>query len=299
MRFKATTALALTTLVLGACKNDSGVNDPAPIPPAALIRFINANVDTGSVDFRFVDRVENLPTFLGVPVRGTSGLYQRVAPGARPVRVFVNSTNPVEAQKRLIDTTITLTADTRYTIVYAGQARGNADRLVLVVDPFTLPTPPAGQIAVRALNLNATVGAADVRFAPTDTVKPTMVGADTIAQPRNVYAPLATMITNTPYLSASGDGNIPALPTATPKDSLYQFQVFPTGSGTLAFRTTSTQRGAVAPGGATYGPQPGVQIPGSVLTAILFPATTAGSPARTSSNANPGVLVIPDKALNP
>ena len=131
------------------------------------------------------------------------------------------------------------------------------------------------------------------------SLHPTMVGADTIAQPRNVYAPLATMITNTPYLSASGYVNIPALPTATPKDSLYQFQVFPTGSGTLAFRTTSTQRGAVAPGGATYGPQPGVQIPGSVLTAILFPATTAGSPARTSSNANPGVLVIPDKALNP
>lgn len=299
MRFKATLALALTTLTLGACKNDSGVNDPTAIPPAALIRFINANVDTGTVDFRFIDRVENLPTFLGVPVRGTSGVYQRVSPGARPVRVFVNSTNPVEAQKRLIDTTITLTADTRYTIVYAGEARGNADRLLLVVDPFTLPTPPAGEIAVRALNLNATVGAADVRFAPTDTVKPTMVGADTIARARNVYAPLATMITNTPYLSASGYVNIPALPTATPKDSLYQFQVFPTGSGTLAFRTTSTLRGAVAPGGATYGPQPGVQIPGSVLTAVLFPGTTAGSPARTSSNANPGVLVIPDKALNP
>lgn len=299
MRFKATLVLALASAALGACKNDSGVTDPAAIPPAALIRFINANVDTGTVDFRFVDKVENLPTFLGVPVRGTSGLYQRVSPGARPVRVFVNSTNPVEAQKRLIDTTITLAADTRYTLVYAGQARGNADRLLLVVDPFALPTPPAGQIAVRALNLNSTVGAADVRFAPTDTVKPTMVGADTIAQPRNVYAPLATMITNTPYLSASGYVNIPALPTATPKDSLYQFQVFPTGSGTLAFRTTSTQRGAVAPGGATYGPQPGVQIPGSVLTAVLFPGTTAGSPARTTSNANPGVVVIPDKALNP
>ena len=107
------------------------------------------------------------------------------------------------------------------------------------------------------------------------------------------------MITNAPYAAYGVYVDIPALPTATPKDSLYQFQVFPTGSGTLAFRTTSPQRGATAPSGATYGPQPGVQIPGSVLTAILFPATTAGSAARTSANANPGVVVIPDKVLNP
>lgn len=299
MRFKFILALGVTALGLSACSNDSGVTDAKPIPPAALIRFINASVDTGTVDFRFVDKVENLPTFLGVGVRGTSGGYQRVSPGARPVRVFVNSTDPVEAQKRLIDTTITLNADTRYTLVYEGAARGNQDRLLVLQDPATFPTPPAGQIAVRALNLNPTVGASDVRFAPTDTVKPTMVGADTIPQPRNVYAALATMITNTPFGAYSPYVNIPALPTATPKDSLYQFQVFPTGSGTLAYRTTSTQRGATAPAGSTYGPQPGVQIPGSVLTAVLFPATTAGSPARASSNANPGVVVIVDKVLNP
>ena len=299
MRFKLIGALALTSVGLAACKNDSGVTNPVDIMPAALIRFVNAGVDTGTVDFRFIDKVENLPTLLGVGVRGTSGGYQRVSPGTRPVRIFVNSTNPVEAQKRLIDTTITLAADTRYTLVYAGAARGNADRLVVLTDPFTFPTPPAGQIAVRTLNLNGALGAADLRFAPTDTVKPTKVGADTIPKPRNVYAPLATMIANTAYLTYSAYANIPVLPTATPKDSLYQFQVFPAGSGTLAYGTTSTQRGTLPPAGASYGPQPGVQVPGSVLTAILFPATTAGSAARTTANANPGVVVIPDKVLNP
>jgi hypothetical protein len=299
MRFKVILALALTSVGLVACKNDSGVTGPRDIAPAALIRFINAGVDTGTVDFRFIDKVENLPTFLGVAVRGTSGGYQRVDPGTRPVRIFVNSTNPAETQKRLVDTTITLAADARYTLVYAGAARGNADRLVVLTDPLTFPTPPAGNIAVRALNLNGTLGAADLRFAPTDTVKPTKVGADTIPQPRNVYAPLATMIANTAYLSYSDYVNLPALATASPKDSLYQFQVFPAGSGTMSYRTTSTQRGTLPPAGATYGPQPGVQIPGSVLTAVLFPATTAGSPARTSSNANPGVVLIPDKVLNP
>ncbi|MFL5561878.1 MAG: DUF4397 domain-containing protein [Gemmatimonadaceae bacterium] len=293
MRFRLIGALALTSVGVIACKNDSGVTNPVDIMPAALIRFVNAGVDTGTVDFRFIDKVENLPTFLGVAVRGTSGGYQRVSPGARPVRIFVNSTNPVEAQKRLIDTTITLAADSRYTLVYAGAARGNADRLVVLTDPFAFPTPPAGQIAVRTLNLNGALGAADVRFAPTDTVKTTPASA------RNVYAPLATMIANTPYLTYSGYVNIPVLATASPKDSLYQFQVFPAGSGTLAYSVTSTQRGTLPPSGASYGPQPGVQIPGSVLTAILFPATTAGSPARTTANANPGVIVIPDKVLNP
>jgi Domain of unknown function (DUF4397) len=293
MRFRLIVALALTSMGLSACKNDSGVTNPVDILPAALIRFVNAGVDTGAVDFRFIDKVENLPTFLGVGVRGTSGGYQRVSPGTRPVRIFVNSTNPTEAQKRLVDTTITLSADTRYTLVYAGAARGNADRLVVLTDPFSFPTPPAGQIAVRTLNLNGTLGAADVRFAPTDTIKQTPATA------RNVYAPLATMISNTPYLTYSGYVNIPVLATASPKDSLYQFQVFPTGSGTLAYGVTSTQRGTLPPAGATYGPQPGVQIPGSVLTAILFPATTAGSPARTTATANPGVLVVPDKILNP
>lgn len=299
MRLKVILALGLTMVGLGACKDDNGITDAKPIPPAALIRFINAGVDTGAVDFRFIDKVENLPTLLGVGVRATSGGYQRVTPGTRPVRVFVNSTDPTAAQVRLIDTTITLAADTRYTLVYAGAARGNADRLAVLEDPATFPTPPAGQIAVRALNLNAALGAADVRFAPTDTTKPSGVGADTLPLARNVYAPIATMITNVPYLAYSPYVNIPALATATPKDSLYQFQVFPTGSATMAFRTTSTQRGATPPAGATYGPQPGVQIPGSVLTAVIFPATTAGSPARTSSNANPGVVVIPDKVLNP
>ncbi|NUO63427.1 MAG: DUF4397 domain-containing protein [Gemmatimonadaceae bacterium] len=299
MRFKTILALGLIAVGAGACSDNSGVTDAKPIPPAALIRFINASLDTGTVDFRFIDKVENLPTFLGVGVRAASGVYQRVSPGARPVRVFVNSTDPVEAQKRLIDTTITLNADTRYTLVYEGAARGNADRLLVIEDPLTFPTPPAGQIAIRALNLNGTVGAADVRFAPTDTVKPSGVGADTVPQPRNVYAALATMITNTPFRSYSGFVNIPALPTATPKDSLYQFQVFPTGSATMAFKSTSTQRGATAPAGASYGPQPGVQIAGSVMTAVLFPATTAGSPARTSATANPGVVLIVDKPLNP
>src|ERR1700694_941793 len=107
MRFRTVLALCLAAVGAGACKRDNGISDPTKLAPAATVRFINATVDTGTVDFRFVDKVENLPMLLGVPVRGTSGFFTRVTPGTRPLRIFVNSTDPAEAQKRLIDTTIT------------------------------------------------------------------------------------------------------------------------------------------------------------------------------------------------
>ena len=283
MRFKVTIALALMAAGLSACKNDNGVTDPAAIAPAALIRFVNTTVDTGIVDFRFIDKVENLPTFLGVKFRGSSGGYQRVSPGTRPVRVFVNSTNPLETQKRLIDTTITLAADTRYTLVYAGQARGNADRLLVIVDPPTFPTPAAGKIAVRALNTDASVGTADVYIARSDTANPMAKPAATLNNVAlNTYSAYATVDTAS---------------SAT----LYQFAVAPAGAAATTYASTPNAPGAVAPAGSTYGPQPGVRIPGSVLTAVLTGAPTAGSPAATAANqaAATRVVILVDKVLNP
>ena len=109
-------------LLLGtAACDDDGVSVVTP-DPAALVRFINVNVDTGTVDFRFVDRVENLPTLLGVPFRGASGMYQRVAPGTRPARVFPSSSDINLTRIRLFDGQVTLAVDTRYTLVFAGRS---------------------------------------------------------------------------------------------------------------------------------------------------------------------------------
>lgn len=283
MRFKVTLALASMALGLSACKNDSGVTAPATIGPAALIRFVNTTVDTGIVDFRFIDKVENLPTFLGVKFRGSSGGYQRVSPGSRPVRIFVNSTDPLEAQKRLVDTTITLAADTRYTLVYTGQARGNADRLLVIVDPPTFPAPAAGKIAVRALNTDASVGAADVYIARSDTTDP-------MAKP-------AAKLSNVALASYSAYASVDTASATT----LYKFAVAPAGGGTTTYASSPNVPGAVAPAGASYGPQPGVRIPGSVLTAVLTGAPTAGSPAATAANqaVTTRVVILVDKALNP
>jgi hypothetical protein len=300
MRFKTMLVLGLAVVGAGACKNESGISDPITLAPAATIRFINAVVDTGTVDFRFIDKVENLPMLLGVPFRGTSGFFTRVAPGARPVRIFVNSTDPVETQKRLIDTTITLAADKRYTLLYAGAARGNADRLVVIEETTPPPTPAAGTVALRVLNADPGRAAADVGFAISDTVKPA-VAPDTALKPapaRTVYAPLSTRIANVPYLAYSPYATLSALP-AGGRDSLYQVQVATAGSGTVAYRALTTQRGAAPPAGATYGPQPGVQIAGSVLTAVLLPGATPGSKAATASNQTPTVILLVDKVLNP
>ena len=303
MRFKTMLVFGLAAMGAGACKDKSGITDPRTLDPAATIRFINAVVDTGTVDFRFQDKVENLPMLLGVPFRGTSGFFTRVSPGARPVRIFVNSTDPVETQKRLIDTTITLVADKRYTLVYAGAARGNADRLVVIEETTPPPTPPAGSVAIRALNADPGRTSADVAFAITDTTKPPSgTGADTVpvrpAPPRTVYATLATTISNVPYLTYSPYVMLSALPAGS-RDSLYQFQVSTAGSGTIAYSVMPTQRGAAAPAGSSYGPQPGVQIAGSVLTAVLLPGATPGSKAATSSNQTPTVVLLVDKVLNP
>ncbi|HEX8849035.1 MAG TPA: DUF4397 domain-containing protein [Gemmatimonadaceae bacterium] len=283
MRNKLFLALGLAAFGLSACKNDSGVTDPKPIAPAALIRFVNATVDTGTVDFRFVDKVENLPTFLGVKFRGTSGGYQRVDPGARPVRIFVNSTNPTEAQKRLVDTTITLAADARYTLVYMGQARGNADRLVVLTDPVTFPTPAAGNIAVRILNADPLLGPADVYVARSDTTDP--------------VAKNAAKFTNVPVQAYSNYSELAAASSTT----LLKFAVAPTGSTTPTYTNSPNVPGAAPPAGATYGPQPGVRIAGSVLTAILTGAPTPGSPDTLSSNqaTSTRVVLISDKVLNP
>lgn len=297
MRFKTTLVLCLAVSGAGACKNDNGITDAATPAPAATVRFINAGVDTGTVDFRFIDKVENLPMLLGVAFRSSSGFFTRVTPGTRPVRIFVNSTNPVEAQKRLIDTTITLAADKRYTLIYAGAARGNADRLVVIEEPATTPTPAAGSVAIRTLNADPGRTSADVFFAVTDTIAPTTT-AVTPAPARTVYPTLATSIPNVPYLTLSQYVTLNSLP-AGGRDSLYQVQVATAGSGTIAYRALPTQRGAAPPAGATYGPQPGVQISGSVLTAVLLPGATPGSKSATTTNLNPTVVLLVDKVLNP
>jgi hypothetical protein len=281
MRLRNFVLLGAGAVAAAACEDDDGVSSVTR-GPKAFVRFINAVPDTGTVDFRFVDKVENLPTFLGVTFRGTSGGYQGVDPGTRPVRVFANDTTTAGAAQRLIDTTITLAADARYTLVYAGRARGNADQLAVIEEEAALPTPTAGQIAVKTIHAAVGTGPVDV-----------FVGNSG----GNPITAAVTKFSNVGYLATTTYANIATRPTGA--GNLYTFAVANAGTTTAAFSATPNMPGAAAPAGQTYGAQPGVQVSGSVLTAVVFPGATPGSRAATSTNQTPSVILVFDKPLNP
>src|SRR5687768_6221406 len=257
LRFLNWLCVAGLIVSAAACGDDDGILGAENRGPQAFIRFVHAVPDTGAVDFRFVDRVENLPLFGGVPFRGVSGAaYHAVMPGARPVRVFVNSPDAAQATKRLIDTTITLTANTRYTLVYAGNARGNNDRLEVIVDEATIPTPAAGSLALKILNAGVGLGTVDVTVTPSGPTG----GGSTVAATFNDVAyltqsPYATLPTRPPLTEEQLEDELP--------ENLYTFNVTPTTGA--PFTATPEEPGTPAPAGATYGPVPGMQISGSVL----------------------------------
>ncbi len=305
MRYGKLLVCFTSLLAVVACDDPSGITRGGAPPPAASVRFINAVVDTGTVDFRFVDRVENLPTLMGVAFRGHSGFYQRADPGTRPARVFPSSSNINLTSVFLVDEPINLAADTRYTLVYAGRASAGAPeaerhRLQVIEDPRNPPTPPANQIAIQALHVAVGVGNVDVHIVPVDTL--------TSPTPADWVTTSVAVLTNIPYLGkAAGYVNVPArnVPRATATaGQLYRFVVTPTGSTQVLFAATPDQPGLPTPAAnPTVSPQPGMQIPGSVLTAVIAPGSTPGTRGSvetgTGANQSPTVFVVLDKQLNP
>jgi len=302
MKYSKLLVCALPLLLMVGCSDDDGITPGQPVAPGAAVRFINATVDTGTVDLSFVDVVENHPTLKGVAFQAHSGGYQLAQPGTRATRVFPSATDINLTQVRLVDTNVNLAANSRYTLVYAGRARagapaGEAHRLHVIEDPATPPTPPAGQIAIQALHTAVGVGNVDVYVVAVDSAA--------AVTPETWATANAGRLNNVAFLGkAPAYINVPAL-TGT---RLYRFIVTPAGSttpllpiGTRAerLRVTPNQPGIAAPAGATYGPQPGVRIAGSVLTAVVFPGSTVGSRQSVAANQNPTVSLLFDKVLNP
>jgi len=247
-------------LVAGCSKDDEGTTS---IGPRAFVRYINAVNDTLPLDARFVDEpVENLPTFLGVACRGGSGVYQGVTAGERQFRVFPNDTTPAGASQRLIDTTLNLQANAYYTLLHVGSTRAgalNPDRLIVMIDDPQVPVT-AGTISVRAINASLDSGTVDIFIARSSVANP-------------VTGPATPRITLQPG-TASGYVTLPAL-TAGTADSLFRFAVARGGAATTFASTLVNQPGIAATGSVSA--QPGVRVAGSVLTAVIFPASAPGS----------------------
>jgi hypothetical protein len=298
MRFAKRLLCVLPLLAVTACADDDGITNLGPPPPAALVRFINVNVDTGVVSLRFTDRTENLPTLMGVNFRSTSGFYQRVGSGNRETIVFLASSDINLAPTRMVDTNLNLVENQRYTMVYAGRTRagtpaGEAARLLVLEDPpaSALPNPDTAQIALQALHAAIGVGNVDVYIVP--------VASATATIPTDFLTNNVGVLRNIGYLQrAQNYVTVPRRATG-----FYSFVVTAANSQSPIFAVAPNQPGTA--GTASAGPQPGVRIGRSVMTAVIAPgaldlsrsSVRSGTPP-VCTNCAPTVFLMPDRVLN-
>lgn len=257
----ATLFIGLTVIV--GCGDD--VTEVTTPPPLAGVRFINSLSDTGAVDIRAIDQVAWSPVGNALAFRaGTE--HQPTEAKDRRFRVFPTSTNPAIASQILLDTTLTFTAGSKYTLLLTGSARSNTERFVVINDDH--PTPAAGQIAVRAVN--AATGAIDAYFVNTAT--------DPIAGPPSA-ANLAPL-TASAYITR-----------ATAAAAL---RVTNAGSATVNASAAGPTATAPLPG---QFPVAGVNSSGTAFSVYYFPIGVAGSP--NAALTTPGVTWFVDRVPLP
>jgi hypothetical protein len=285
MNFSRLFLLGSAVAAITACGSSSDTTLVEP-DPAALVRFVNAVPDTGSMDFRFVDAVEGVPStpFVNLKFRdGFDRAYQRVNVGTHHIRVFMGSANvgpsgsindPSVVSTIMADTSFTFALGVHYTFVFYGSARAAAQKFLIITD--NIASPPAGNFSIRAVNTNAT--AQDVYVTSSTTALTTAAGTPAFAN----VAPLAsTPYANAPLAGAAGNYAVTATDagTVTPARST----LMPVGTAAVA------EVSGVSPAlSATAGSRIG-----GVFTAYIFPASTAGSKA--ASFATPGVVLQADK----
>src|SRR4051812_22263225 len=219
MNFSRLFLLGGAVAALTACGSSSDTTLVEP-DPAALVRFVNAVPDTGSMDFRFVDAVDGVPStpFVNLKFRdGFDRAYQRVNVGTHHIRVFMGSANvgpsgstndPTVVSTVMADTTFTFDLGVHYTFVFYGSARAGAQKFLILTDNFA--APPGGNVAIRAVNVNT--AAQDVYVNSSTTALTTVSGAPTFAN----VAPLAsTAYTNFAVAAATGNYAVTATDAGT------------------------------------------------------------------------------------
>lgn len=261
MKLTRLLAVLSVAMLATACERATGVtvNDPGPL---AFVRFVNAVVDTGAMDYKFVDRIDNANA-INWSFRSVTS-FQGTNAGSRKLRVFPSSTDLAVTTAHLVDTTITLNAGEYYTILHTGSARAasgaTADRIVVL--QHTVTDPGSGNVGVRLVN--------------TALGGPTVAGAVTTAASDPV--PATPTFSN---VAALGGSNIVPRPVgaATIRVSADNF---------ATVLASGTYTAGSPPSAAGTQPAAGTTQAGSVITAFLFPGATAGSRAATATNTTPG-----------
>lgn len=263
-RFFSLAVLALAAGVLTGCKPEE-IIETEDIPTAG-IRFINLVPDTGAVDFRPVDIVEN-STFYNMTFRSTTlFFYKNARAGSRNFRIFMNGTTPEIASQVVKDTTVTLEAGKLYTFILWGYARAGSSpgrRLTIIEDS---PADPGANVALRMINAGAGLGALDGR-----------------QYPNGGTAPATPTWANVAELSAS------AYVTVAPGQVRYNVQ--PAGGGTNLFADALALAGS--PKTVDLDALPGTTVAGSAVTGFVVPRSVAGSQA--ASFTTPGIIFAWDR----
>ena len=255
MRLTRFILLGMATTFATACDSDEITSDS--LPPTGEVRFISGVSDAGGVDIRMIDQVDLSPVGNNLSFRAGT-IYQQAEAKSRRIRVFPTSIDPAVTSQVLLDTTITIQANTRITLLLVGPSRtAGALRFVTIDD--NAPAPPSGQISVRMVNIST--GAASGYVVNTTTTA--LPGAATFA--------------NVGSRDASAYVNRPSGPAA--------LRVTETGATVTA--SVAGPAAPATPAGAF--PAAGVTSQGSVFSAYYFPR------AATGTVTSPGIVWFVDR----
>lgn len=262
--------VAVLAIAAVGCSTEDGLPSAtnAP-PPLAYVRYINALPDTQNTTVRFIDYIEFTPhSFVNVAYRGVGqGLYQGLKAGSRQLRIFnADATDFSTAGNTAVlgDLTQTFEAGKYYTILFTGYARTGSKKIVVLED--VLPAP-GSNIAIRVLNANTGLGTIDAYKT---------VGA-------------SDAITGTPTFAAVAEQKYSSYVTAAPG----AFAIRATAAGNAATIHASAAMTAGTAGTTSADPIGGATVAGTVITAMVFPASVAGSKAAASTA--PSVVYVVDK----
>lgn len=261
--YQLTVGLAATGL-LAACEVDPLV--PTEDIPTAGVRFLHVVPDTGAMDFRFVDLVENSAHWSMAFRSSANFFYKNARAGQRHLRIFMTGTTAEVASTVVKDTVVTLEAGKRYTFLMWGYARTGSNppmRLSMIEDD---PADPGASVALRVIHAAATHGALDVRQYPNGGTVP---GSPT-------WASVAPLSVSTYATAAPGSKRI---------------NVQPAGGGANLFADALALVGVAAE--IDIEAAPGTTVAGSAVSNIIVPRSVAGSSAPNITT--PGMISAWDR----
>lgn len=281
-------ALALLAIGAVACSNDTDGTITTPDVVAGL-RYVHVVPDTGALDFRVVDVLENAPNQIGATFRtgGNPGgvtttflpPYQAVAAGTRRIRVFVSSNVDTIASRVVLDTAYAFNAGVNHTF-YLYRTAGGAMQAFITQD--VPPTLAAGQFGLRVVDLALTkAGNAGLTSTTSaDVFLDTLAAGDTP--------------TGTPTFAATVFGDVRPYVARTAGGGRNYRIAFAGAGSTTPYLSADVPNGVA--GTSTANPIAGDLVAGSVLTAVIVPRSTAGTAApQTAAFQNPAVVFLVDQ----